>query len=126
MRLAKHETSSIFVEVTESFVDKINVVTTKTPVTKQGFAFRLLGTVLTFFGSGLITYRAINNGALSFYGTFCRLLSFFVLGLVFLQDKRLEFSERLMYSVPKLFGFLLSLFQLYGIVHTRKDALTSL
>jgi len=126
MPLSRHETSSIILEYTQSYIDTVNNARKKNEVTRTGLYLRAVGTLLTFISSGLITYRALNNGALSFYGTALRVFAFFILGIIFCFDTRLEKYERLMYAGPKFAGFIISIIQLVGIFNTRRDALSSI
>lgn len=126
MPLKKHETSTIILEYTQSYIDTMNAARKKNEVTRKGLYIRAFGTLLTFLSSALITYRALNNGALSFYGTALRVCAFFILGIIFCFDTRLERSERFMYAGPKFAGFVISIVQLVGIFNTRSDALSSI
>ncbi len=126
MSLSRQETSRIILEYSQSYVDRANRVREKTELTHRGLILRGIGTMFTFIGSGLITYRAFDNGSLSFYGVFLRMVSFVILGLLFCFDSRLERSERLMYSGPKFAGFMMCCVQLFGIFQTREDALSTI
>jgi hypothetical protein len=113
--------------VTPKIDDIIIKYNNRPALTKCGLATRVLGTGLTVIGALMIAYRSSQDGFLSFYGCCFRALAFVVLGLSFARDDRMELKERLLYSLPKFGGFILSILQIVGLIRTRgMDAVQSI
>ena len=77
---------------------------------------RFLGVLCSALSAMLLSYRANVDGKLSFYGIIFKIISFLIMGSIFLLDERFDKSERVLYSFPKLFGLIMCVIQLVGII----------
>lgn len=119
--IAHHDTSSetIQLEITDSFIRAWQ--TRNEPsntVSKKGLILRFVGVCLSFVSSMLMTYRANIDGKISFYALCCRIVSFCIMSFIFLCDSRFSSKERCLYSVPKICGILMAVFQMVGLFLT--------
>lgn len=83
---------------------------------RSGLFIRFVAVLFSAVSAVLLSYRANVDGKLSFYGVVLKIISFTIMAAVFLLDERFDRRERLLYSVPKLFGIVMGTVQLVGIV----------
>ena len=83
---------------------------------RWGLFIRFTAVMFSAISALLLSYRANIDGKMSFYGVILKVVSFTIMAVVFLFDERFDRRERLLYSVPKLFGIVMGCIQLVGIV----------
>lgn len=117
--IAKHESSgAIQLEITDSFIRAWQDRNKPNNVGNYGLLLRGAGVLLSAAGSLLISYRVNIDGKMSFYGIIFRIMSFTIMAFIFACDSRFTRHERVMYSLPKLFGIAMAFIQLYGIIRS--------
>ena len=115
--IAHHSSSgTIQLEITDSFIRAWNERDSDHSVGYRGLIVRFIGLLCSALSAILLSYRANIDGKLSFYGIIFKIFSFFIMGSIFLLDKRFDIRERICYSFPKLFGFGMCVIQLVGII----------
>jgi hypothetical protein len=117
--IAKHESSGVIqFEITDSFIRAWQDRNKPNDVGNYGLLLRGTGVLLSAAGSLLISYRVNIDGKMSFYGIILRIMSFTIMAFIFACDSRFTAHERVMHSVPKLFGIGMAFIQLYGIIRS--------
>ena len=113
-----HHTSSgtIQLEITDSFIRAWNERDTEHNVGKRGLLLRFIGVMCSGVSALLLSYRANLDGKLSFYGVILKIISFLIMSVIFMCDDRFDRNERCLYSGPKVFGIVMGLIQLVGII----------
>jgi len=113
-----HHTSSgtIQLEITDSFIRAWNERDTAHNVGKRGLLLRFIGVMCSGVSALLLSYRANLDGKLSFYGVVLKIISFLIMSTIFMCDDRFDKNERCLYSGPKVFGIVMGLIQLVGII----------
>jgi len=113
-----HHTSSgtIQLEITDSFIRAWNERDTEHTVGKRGLILRFVGVMCSAVSALLLSYRANLDGKLSFYGVILKIISFMIMSSIFMCDQRFDKNERCLYSAPKVFGIVMGVIQLVGII----------
>ena len=115
--IAKHGSSgTIQLEITDSFIRAWNERDTENNVGKKGLLLRFIGVMCSGLSALLLSYRANLDGKLSFYGVILKIISFIIMSSIFVCDKRFDKHERCLYSAPKIFGIVMGIIQLIGII----------
>ena len=115
--LAHHSSSgTIQLEITDSFIRAWNERDTEHSVGNKGLILRFIGVLCSAISSILLSYRANIDGKLSFYGIILKINSFIIMGSIFILDNRFDRRERFLYSAPKIFGLVMCVIQLIGII----------
>lgn len=113
-----HHTSSgtIQLEITDSFIRAWNERDTEHHVGTRGILLRFVGVMCSGVSALLLSYRANLDGKLSFYGVILKIVSFIIMSSIFMCDQRFDQRERCLYSAPKVFGIIMGIIQLVGII----------
>lgn len=114
-----HHTSSgttIQLEISDSFIRAWNDRNTSSTVGTRGLVLRFIGLLCTSTSALLLSYRANIDGKLSFWGVILKIISFLIMSFIFVCDHRFSSYERCLYSAPKVFGIVMALIQLVGII----------
>ena len=117
MSIAHHASSgTIQLEITDSFIRAWNERDTDHSVGNRGLMVRFVGVLCSALSAILLSYRANIDGKLSFYGIILKIISFSIIGFIFILDERFDKRERILYSSPKIFGLGMCIIQLVGII----------
>ncbi len=113
-----HQSSSgtIQLEITDSFIRAWNERDTEHNVGKRGLLLRFIGVMCSGVSALLLSYRVNLDGKLSFYGVILKIVSFMIMSSIFMCDHRFDKRERCLYSAPKVFGIVMGIIQLIGII----------
>lgn len=116
--IAKHNSSSdtIQLEITDSFIRAWQNRDEDKTVSKYGLLLRFIGVLCSGISAILISWRANVDGKLSFYGIILKIVSFGIMFGIFACDNRFDKHERCLYSTPKVFGIVMAIVQLVGII----------
>ena len=115
--IAHHQSSgTIQLEITDSFIRAWNERDTDHNVGNKGLLLRFVGVMCSGVSALLLSYRANLDGKLSFYGVILKIISFMIMSSIFICDQRFAKSERYLYSAPKIFGIVMGIIQLIGII----------
>ena len=115
--IAHHASSGIIqLEITDSFIRAWNERDTEHTVGRRGLILRFVGVMCSGVSAVFISYRANMDGKLSFYGIILKIVSFMIMSFIFMCDQRFDKKERCLYSAPKIFGIVMAVIQLVGIV----------